>query len=103
MNSWGFLGEPTQEQIEIWKNLPYGEFKSMIAELKKKSKGKTLKNYSVEVKKMTENYHIATVKVQAFDHEHAISKAKEINMTEFNWSELKISPMKISYRVSLVG
>jgi hypothetical protein len=102
MSAWGLLGNPTLEQIEYWKNLPYGEFKQMVNELKKKSKGKDLRKHAVVVKKTNVYTTQAFVYVQAFDTDHAIAQAKEINTSELEWSEVKQEPLKISYGVSQI-
>jgi hypothetical protein len=100
MNSWGILGEPTTEQVEAWKNLPYGEFKKIVESTKKRSKGKDLKKYTVVVTKTNVYATQAFVNVQAFDREHAIDLAKHINTSELEWSEVKQRPLKITYDVS---
>lgn len=100
MNSWGILGNPTKDQILEWQNLPYGKFKNMTDELKKLSKGKSLRSYSVEVKKTTSESQIAFVKVSAFNSEHAILLSKAI--TDLDWFDPKKEQDKISYRVSQV-
>lgn len=102
MKAWGILGEPSQEQVEQWKNMPYGHFKIMVGRLSKKSKGKTLKRHSVEVKRIDETISRAFVEVQAFDADHAIDEAKKINTDELDWYEPKTEPTKTSYRVSQV-
>jgi hypothetical protein len=102
MSSWGILGDPTAEQIEQWKNLPYGQFGTMVSSLKKKSKGKSLRKHSVEVKKSTVFSTKAFVQVQAFDAQHAISQVREINKLDLEWSAPKSEPETISYRVSQI-
>jgi hypothetical protein len=102
MSSWGILGEPTAKQIEQWKNLPYGQFSSMVSSLKKKSKGKSLQKHAVEVKSSTTIVSKAFAYVQAYDTEHAISQAREINTSDLEWSEPKTEPEKIAYRVSQI-
>jgi hypothetical protein len=102
MNSWGLLGKPTNDQIEMWKNLPYGQFKQMVEKLKKQSKGKDLRKHAVVVKKTNVYSTQAFVYIQAFDNDHAIEQAKEINISELEWTEVKQEPLKISYSVSQV-
>lgn len=102
MKPWGLLGEPTQEQIEEWKNMPYGKFKAMTETLRKKSKGKVLKKHAVEIKMIDEVSTSSFVYVQAFDIDHAIEQAKNINKSEIAWSEPKKEPTKTLYRVSQI-
>jgi hypothetical protein len=102
MNAWGILGNPTPEQIESWKNLPHGKFKSMVDSVKKKAKGKTLRRHAVEIKKTSATSVCSFVYVQAFDYEHAITQAREINKSDLDWFTAKPEPEKISYRVSQV-
>ena len=102
MSSWGVLGNPTKEQIEQWKNLPYGQFGTMVSSLKKKSKGKSLRKHAVEVKKSVVTSTKAFAYVQAFDADHAISQVREINTLDLEWSAPKAEPESISYRVSQI-
>jgi hypothetical protein len=99
MNSWGFLGNPTPEQVDRWKNLPHGKFKDMVTDLKKKSKGNNLSKYTVIVKKSNESYKTAEIKVEAFTADHALSLAKDINTSNLDWSDTVASPTRVSYEV----
>ena len=102
MNTWGILGNPSKEQIEQWKNLPHGQFAAMVSSLKKKSKGKSLRKHSVEIKKRNATTTSAFVYVQAYDSEHAINQAREINRSDLEWFEPKTEPETILYRVSQI-
>lgn len=102
MSSWGILGNPTAEQIEQWKSLPYGEFGAMVSSLKKRSKGKSLQKHAVEVKRSIMTTAKAFAYVQAFDRDHAISQVREINIADLEWSAPKVEPETISYRVSQI-
>ncbi len=102
MKSWGILGDPTPEQILVWKNMPHGEFKDMVANLKKKSKGRSLKRHAVEVKNIVEHIQSCIVYVDAFDFEHAIEQAKNVEKSNLEWSAPKKENPKISYRVTKV-
>ena len=53
-NIWGQLGNPTQEQIKEWQDMPYGEFSKMVKGLKKEK----LENFSVTFyKKINSNFN----------------------------------------------
>mgnify|MGYP005857661085 CR=1 FL=1 len=102
MSSWGILGNPTAEQIEQWKTLPYGHFGAMVSSLKKRYKGKSLRMHAVEVKKSITTSTKAFAYVQAFNVDHAISQVREINILDLEWSEPKAEPETISYSVSQI-
>lgn len=103
MNSWGILGKPTPEKIEQWKNMPYGKFKEMVTDLKKKTKGQPLRRWSVEVKEIEESTKTAFVTVEAATSEQAISLAQIEDKHTLDWSEPKKEKYnKYVYRVSQV-
>jgi NADH:ubiquinone oxidoreductase subunit D len=103
MNSWGILGKPTPEKVEQWKNLPYGKFKEMVADVKKQTKGKPLQRYAVEVKEIEESSKTAFVTVEAATSDQAIKLAQLAEKDTLNWSEPKKEKYnKYSYRVSQV-
>lgn len=99
MNSWGILGEPTPAKIKEWMNLPYGQFKIMTDELKKKSKGKTLKQHKVRVRKIESSYRNAYVTVEAFTADLAIQKVTSMDKSEFEWHESIKDNDKYTYHV----
>lgn len=99
MSAWGILGNPTKEQIETWKDLPHGAFSSMVSTLKKKSKGKSLKRYTVKIKNVSSKHSVAFVDVQAFDVDQAISQARDTDQTTLEWSEMAENPNKYEYSV----
>jgi len=103
MNAWGILGKPTPEKVQEWMNLPYGQFKSMVYDLNKKNKGKSLKKYAIEIHDIKSYYKSAFVYVDAVDANQAIELAKLSDMNILEWSELKTEKEnKYSYRVSQV-
>lgn len=79
-NSWGFLGNPTKEQITEWQNMPFGHFRSMI-----ENKVAPTNEYAVFVTERTSKLKTIVVKVQAHDYEEAISLVKKMDVTEMNW------------------
>lgn len=101
-NAWGILGNPSAKQIETWKNLPYGKFKEMVSDLKKKSKNKSLRKHVVEVKKVSSESTSTYIEVEAFDSDHAVNLAKD----EFrkdeprHWTTSCKESDKYFYRVS---
>jgi hypothetical protein len=98
-NSWGILGNPTANQIEQWKDMPYGSFKTMVAEIKKKSKGKSLKTHKVRVKEVESFSRSSYIEVQAYDSEDAISKSREISRDKLEWHEKLNDGNKYFYQV----
>ena len=100
MKAWGILGEPTKEQIQRWMDLPYGSFKIMVNDLNKKSKGKSLRKYTVEVRKPVSEYQLGYIDVNAYDVDHALELAKQESVK--GWSEKKKDSDKYSYRVSQI-
>lgn len=103
MNSWGILGKPSVEKIDAWKNLPYGKFKEMVADVKKQTKGKPLRRYSVEVKEIEESCKTAFVSVEAATGDQAIKLSQIVAKNTLEWSEPKKEKYnKYSYRVSQV-
>jgi hypothetical protein len=103
MNAWGILGKPTPEKIEQWKNMPYGKFKDMVADVKKQTKGKPLRKYSVEVQDITTSYRTAFITVEAATSEQAIKLSQVSDKNTLDWSDPKQEKYnKYSYRVSQV-
>jgi translation initiation factor IF-2 len=103
MNAWGVLGKPTPEKIQEWKNLPYGKFKEMVANVNKQTKGKPLRKYSVEVQDIEEVYRTAFVTVEAATSDQAIKLSQVVDKNTLTWSEPKSAKYnKYSYRVSQV-
>lgn len=103
MNAWGILGKPTPEKIQEWKNLPYGKFKEMVANVNKQTKGKPLRKYSVEVQDIEEVYRTAFVTVEAATSDQAIKLSQVVDKNTLTWSEPKSAKYnKYSYRVSQV-
>jgi len=103
MNAWGILGKPTPEKIEQWKNLPYGKFKDMVADVKKQTKGKPLRTYSVEVQDIREITRRAFVKVEAATNDQAIKLAQMLDKDTLDWTDPKEEKYnKYSYRVSQI-
>ena len=99
MNSWGILGKPSREQVNHWMNLPHGQFKNLVADIKKKGKGKTLRKYTVEVRENHHTYKTAFVAVEAFDHDHAANEAKIVNKSNLDWGNEKSTQGSYSYIV----
>jgi hypothetical protein len=103
MNAWGILGKPTPEKIEQWKNMPYGKFKDMVADVKKQTKGKPLRTFSVEIKEIHETYRSAFTKVDAATSDQALKLAQIADKNTLDWSEpKKETNNKYSYRVSQI-
>ena len=100
MSSWGILGKPSREQINHWMDLPHGQFKNLVADIKKKGKGKALRRYTVEVRENQYTYKTSFVSVDAFDHEHATNEAKMVNKADLDWSKEKTTQGSYSYIVS---
>lgn len=99
--SWGVLGDkPTANQITEWQNMPFGEFKKMVTDLSKKSKGKSLKRHTVQIKNTISEYKLAYIDVQAYDIDHAVTLAKDAK--SLDWSDKKPEADKYTYRVSQV-
>lgn len=100
MSSWGILGNnPSQDQIAQWQNMPYGEFKKMVAAINKKAKGKTPKQFEVRVKRFENFSQSSYHTVEAFDATQAIEKVKEFDKTTFEWHEKVKEADKYSYEV----
>lgn len=99
MSSWGILGKPSREQVDHWMNLPHGQFKNLVADVKKKGKGKTLRKYTVEVRENQYTYKTAFVAVEAFDHDHAVNEAKTVNKSNLDWGNEKSTQGSYSYIV----
>lgn len=75
-NAWGILGNPTPEKINEYKNLPVGQFRRMVGDLKKKNKGKPLTAHTVWVeKKVTDSYYTSVI-VQAANVSQAFDIAR---------------------------
>jgi hypothetical protein len=103
MNSWGILGKPTPEKITQWQNMPYGKFKEMVADVKKQTKGKPLRKYSVEVLDIRETHRRVFVKVEAATSDQAIKLAQILDKDNLDWSDPKEEKHnKYSYRVSQI-
>jgi len=103
MNAWGILGKPTPEKIEQWKNMPYGKFKDMVADVKKQTKGKPLREFSVEIKEIRETYRSAFVKVDAATSDQSLKLAQITDKNTLEWSDPKEEKNnKYSYRVSQI-
>jgi hypothetical protein len=103
MNAWGILGKPTPEKIEQWKNMPYGKFKEMVTDVKKQTKGKPLRKYTVEILEIKETSRRVFVTVEAATGEHATRLAQFTDKNSLDWSDQKEEKYnKYSYRVSQV-
>ncbi len=102
MSSWGILGKPSREQVKHWMDLPHGQFKNLVADMKKKGKGKTLRKFTIEVRENYSTYKTSFVAVDAFDFDHAVNEAKMLDKTKLDWSEKKSLQTSHSYTVSQV-
>lgn len=103
MNAWGILGNPSPEKVQEWMNMPYGKFKQMVADVNKKTKGKPLRKYTVEIRDETTNYKSAFVNVDAADSDQAIKLSQLIDKSTLNWGETKVDKYNTYvYRVSQV-
>ena len=103
MNAWGVLGKPTPEKVQEWMNMPYGKFKDMVADVKKQTKGKPLRKYSVEISEIRETSRRVFVTVEAATSEHATRLAQFTDKNSLDWSDPKEDKYnKYSYRVSQV-
>jgi NADH:ubiquinone oxidoreductase subunit D len=99
MNSWGILGKPTPEKIQEWQNMPYGQFKTMVADLKKKSKGNSLKKYRIRVQKIKSTIESSYQTVEAFTNDNAIEEVKKLDKNSFKWHEPIQDYDKYTYQV----
>lgn len=97
--SWGILGKPTLEKIAEWQNMPHGEFKTMVADLKKKSKGKTLTKYEVRIRKIKSVVQAAYHSVEAFTPDLAVKEVQKLDKNLFNWREPANQSDKYEYQV----
>jgi len=97
--SWGILGKPTPEKIAEWQNMPYGEFKTMVADLKKKSKGKTLSKYEIRIRKIQSTVCAAYHTVEAFTPDIAVKEVQKIDKNLFKWHEPANQSDKYEYQV----
>ena len=97
--SWGILGKPTPEKIAEWQNMPYGEFKTMVADLKKKSKGKTLSKYEIRIRKLQSTVCAAYHTVEAFTPDLAIKEVQTLDKNLFKWHESANQSDKYEYQV----
>jgi hypothetical protein len=97
--SWGILGNPTPEKISEWQNMPYGEFRNMVAALKKQGKGKTLKKHKVRIRKLESTSKIAYQIVEAFSADSARDQAMVLDKSIFEWSEATVESDKYFYQV----
>lgn len=103
MNSWGILGKPTPEKVEQWMNMPYGKFKEMVADVKKQTKGKPLRRYTIAVLEVEETIRTAFVDVDAATPEQAIKLAEAKDKNTIAWSEpKKANHNKYLHRVSQI-
>lgn len=104
MSSWGILGKPTQEEIEKYKNMPYGKFKDYIIGLKKKHKDKTLNTYTVRIQEHRSDIYNGWVKVRAWDADEAIKAAKSMQKKDYEWETSPAVRDKYTYeyRISQV-
>jgi len=98
-NSWGVLGKPTPEKIAEWQNMPYGQFKNMVTDLKKKSKGKTLSNYKVRIRKIESTVCAAYHTIEAFTPDLAIKEVQKLDKNLFKWHEPANQSDKYEYQV----
>jgi len=101
-NSWGVLGKPTPEKIAEWQNMPYGQFKNMVTDLKKKSKGKTLSKYEIRIRKIQSTVCAAYHTVEAFTPDLAIKEVQKLDKNLFKWREPTNQPDKYEYKVTRV-
>ena len=101
MNSWGILGKPTPEKVQEWADMPYGKFKEMVTTIKKETKGKPLRKYSIEVKDIETSYKEAFVTVEAATGDQAIKLSQIVDKNTLTWSLPKSEKNnKYSYRIS---
>lgn len=99
--SWGILGNPSQAEVERWKNLPAGDFKKMVKELSKKSKNKkSLKEHTIFVTKKVSNMFKGTAKVQAFDAKHALDLA--MRSKDIQWDDNPYKSDHVEYVYSSI-
>lgn len=84
-NAWGILGDPTPEKINEYKNLPVGQFRRMVGDLKKKNKGKPLAAHTVWVEKTVTDRYCTSVTVQAANVSQAFDIARmQLDQLVFN-------------------
>lgn len=100
---WGILGTPSKDQVEAWKNMPYGSFKQMVEVIKKKGKGNALRTYHVSVLKQKTDSEKAFIKVSTYDAENALYQAKQHSLDDLEWFADKKGEITYKYQVIQVG
>lgn len=94
-NSWGFLGNPSKQQVSEWQSLPFGHFHKMIEEqLSRKNE------HAVFVVEKKMNLRTIVVRVQAHNYEEAIKTVKEIPVSDFDWTNSSNTNHIVTYEYS---
>jgi len=91
--SWGVLGNPSKEKIREYSNMPVGQFKAMVKNMSRKSKGKTYSMYKVYVEKRVAHSTVGELEVAATSQTDALANA-QVNRDEVKWEE---SPSRTDY------
>ena len=86
IRSWGFLGNPSKEKVEEYKNMPVGSFHSMIKRLSKSSKNKVMQEFTVYVTKRKVDMTRGVLKAEAFELSEATDIVRQ-RMEEVVWDE----------------
>lgn len=82
--SWGVLGNPTKEQVDQYMNMQPGKFGKMVADLKRKHRGKTPIDHTVFVVKKKMDVTVGKAVVNAFKYDDAVSAVRK-GEAEIHW------------------
>jgi hypothetical protein len=85
--SWGVLGNPTREKIREYSNMPVGQFKNMVKDLSRKTKGKKITMHKVYVEKRVSESYVEEIEVAAVSATVALSTA-QVRNNEISWSDV---------------
>ena len=96
MCSWGILGNPSQEKINEYKNMPVGSFKNMVKNLSRGKKGKVLQDYTIYFTKREATLTRGVIKVQAFDWAEA-SLLADMTRDQVVWDEQPYKENHVEY------
>lgn len=94
--SWGVLGNPSTDKVQQYMNMQPGQFSKMVADLKRKNRGKTPTDHVVFVVKKTMDVTVGKAVVNAFKHDDAVSAVRNGNV-EVVWDT---EPFKTGHEVT---
>ena len=94
--SWGVLGNPNADQVQKYMNMQPGQFSKMVADLKRKNRGKTPTDHVVFVVKKKMDVTVGKAVVNAFKYDDAVSAVRKGD-AEIKWDA---EPFKTGHEVT---